>query len=171
MAVDKLVDSTQLDSDLTSVANAIRTKGGTSASLAFPADFVSAIAAIPSGGMPVSVLDHEVVTPTAKIKKANALELNLTPCTNFVVVGYVEDDITADSTDAQFWAGFRAYGLSLVGNGAIMRTDGTQGSDSSWGSFTSSTGVLKVPNSAYSNLMPNKTYHFWLFEIGGVASA
>ena len=50
MALDKLVDSTQLDADLTSVANAIRTKGGASASLAFPADFVSAIAAIPSGG-------------------------------------------------------------------------------------------------------------------------
>lgn len=50
MSVDKLVDSTQLDSDLTSVANAIRTKGGTSAQLAFPAGFVSAIAAIPSGG-------------------------------------------------------------------------------------------------------------------------
>lgn len=50
MSVDKLVDSTQLDADLTSVANAIRTKGGTSASLAFPAGFVSAIDAIPSGG-------------------------------------------------------------------------------------------------------------------------
>lgn len=50
MSVDKLVDSTQLDTDLTSVANAIRTKGGTSASLAFPAGFVSAIAAIPTGG-------------------------------------------------------------------------------------------------------------------------
>lgn len=50
MAIDSLVDSTQLDADLTSVANAIRTKGGTSASLAFPADFVSAIAAIPTGG-------------------------------------------------------------------------------------------------------------------------
>ena len=50
MAVDKLVDSTQLNADLTSVANAIRTKGGTSASLAFPADFVTAIGAIPSGG-------------------------------------------------------------------------------------------------------------------------
>lgn len=36
--------------DLASVADAIRTKGGTSASLAFPAGFVSAIAAIPSGG-------------------------------------------------------------------------------------------------------------------------
>ena len=50
MSVDKLVDSTQLDADLTSVANAIRIKGGTSAQLAFPADFVAAIAAIPSGG-------------------------------------------------------------------------------------------------------------------------
>lgn len=50
MALDKLVDSTQLDSDLTSVANAIRTKGGTSAQLAFPAGFVSAIGDIPSGG-------------------------------------------------------------------------------------------------------------------------
>lgn len=50
MAVDKLVDSTQLDSDLTSVANAIRTKGGTSAALAFPQGFVDAIDAIPTGG-------------------------------------------------------------------------------------------------------------------------
>jgi hypothetical protein len=52
MAVDKLVDSTQLDADLTSVANAIRTKGGTSDSLAFPAGFVSAVQAIPTGITP-----------------------------------------------------------------------------------------------------------------------
>lgn len=50
MAVDKLVDSTQLDADLTSVANAIRTKGGTSAQLAFPAEFVQAIEDIETGG-------------------------------------------------------------------------------------------------------------------------
>ena len=50
MALDKLVDSTQLDSDLTAVANAIRTKGGTSTALAFPSGFVSAVEAIPSGG-------------------------------------------------------------------------------------------------------------------------
>ena len=50
MAVDKLVDSTQLDADLTSVANAIRTKGGTSAQLAFPAEFVQAIGDIETGG-------------------------------------------------------------------------------------------------------------------------
>lgn len=50
MAVDKLVDSTQLDTDLTSVANAIRAKSGGSSQLAFPAGFVSEIGNIPSGG-------------------------------------------------------------------------------------------------------------------------
>lgn len=50
MALDKLVDSTQLDSDLTSVANAIRAKSGGSGQLAFPAGFVSEIGNIPTGG-------------------------------------------------------------------------------------------------------------------------
>lgn len=50
MALDALVDSTQLDTDLTSVANAIRTKGGTSAQLAFPTGFVDAIEDIETGG-------------------------------------------------------------------------------------------------------------------------
>lgn len=52
MAVDKLVDSTQLDADLTSIANAIRTKGGTSSQLSFPSGFVSAVNAIPTGVTP-----------------------------------------------------------------------------------------------------------------------
>ena len=50
MAVDKLVDSTQLDADLTSVANAIRAKSGGSSQLAFPSGFVSEIGNIPTGG-------------------------------------------------------------------------------------------------------------------------
>lgn len=51
MAIDKLVDSTQLDADLTSVANAIRTKGGTSAQLAFPNGFISAIQNLGGDGL------------------------------------------------------------------------------------------------------------------------
>ena len=43
MAVDKLVDSTLLDNNLVSVANAIREKGKTSESLDFPNGFISAI--------------------------------------------------------------------------------------------------------------------------------
>jgi len=60
MAVDKLVDSTQLDADLTSVADAIRTKGGTSAQLAFPSGFVSAINAISTGGGGEPVTEKQI---------------------------------------------------------------------------------------------------------------
>lgn len=60
MAVDKLVDSAQLDADLTSVADAIRTKGGTSALLSFPSDFISAINAISGGG--VNTIDSDYLT-------------------------------------------------------------------------------------------------------------
>lgn len=62
MAVDKLVDSAQLESDLTSVANAIRTKGGTSASLSFPSGFVNAIEAISGGGGGSAIFDDINVT-------------------------------------------------------------------------------------------------------------
>lgn len=44
------------DTELTSIADAIRTKGGTSSQLAFPAGFVSEIQAIPSGGGGVTIL-------------------------------------------------------------------------------------------------------------------
>lgn len=52
----KLVDATQLDSDLTSVADAIRTAGGTSAPLTFPSDFVSAIGNISGGSADAHVV-------------------------------------------------------------------------------------------------------------------
>jgi hypothetical protein len=48
--VIKLVNATSLDAGLTSIADAIREKGGTSADLTFPAGFVSAVEAIPTGG-------------------------------------------------------------------------------------------------------------------------
>ena len=57
MAVDKLVDSAQLDADLEDVADAIRTKGGTSAALAFPAGFVSAVEAIQTGITPTGTIN------------------------------------------------------------------------------------------------------------------
>ena len=50
MALDKLVDSAQLDANLTSIANAIRAKTGSTATLAFPSDFVNEITAIQTGG-------------------------------------------------------------------------------------------------------------------------
>jgi len=55
------------DTELTSVANAIRTKGGTQAPLEFPIGFVTAIGNIPTGGEPVlqskTVTENGTVTP------------------------------------------------------------------------------------------------------------
>lgn len=50
MALDKLVDSTQLDSDLGDVADAIRAKSGGTSQLAFPAGFITEIQSISTGG-------------------------------------------------------------------------------------------------------------------------
>lgn len=50
MAYDKIVDSAALDAGLKQIADAIREKGGTSGSLAFPAAMTEAIAAIQAGG-------------------------------------------------------------------------------------------------------------------------
>ena len=49
MAYDKVVDSSVLDVNLTSVANAIREKAGSSDSFAFPQGFIDAISAIETG--------------------------------------------------------------------------------------------------------------------------
>lgn len=50
MAVDKAIDSTEFDSKLTSVADAICTAGGTTATMSFPTGMVDAISSLSSGG-------------------------------------------------------------------------------------------------------------------------
>ena len=62
MAYDKVVDSAVLDADLETVANAIRSKGGTTASLAFPAGFANAIAAIETGEVTTEVHDITIAS-------------------------------------------------------------------------------------------------------------
>lgn len=95
MAVDKLVDSTQLDTDLTSVANAIRAKGGTSAQMAFPTGFVSAVQAIPTG-QPVSfelIAQINVTEPVYLIRQVlpeSAVEYGII---------HVELDLTFNKSD------------------------------------------------------------------------
>lgn len=93
MSVDKLVDSTQLDSDLTSVANAIRTKGGTSAQLAFPSGFVSAIGNIPSGGGGADL------SPIAASKTLNQLSGLFDALDNDTGWGYVEYSCTSGTAN------------------------------------------------------------------------
>lgn len=71
MAIDKAVDSAALESDLTSVADAIRAKGGISDSLSFPTGMVSAINSISTG---VTV---QTASGSAKTSSRGLLTLNI----------------------------------------------------------------------------------------------
>lgn len=86
MAYDKVVDSASLDSKLTQVADAIRTKGNTSAGLQFPSGFISAIQAIQTGTelkIVVSVTSGATVTATKGSKVVSGTSVNGT-CTLIV---------------------------------------------------------------------------------------
>lgn len=83
MAYDKVVDSASLDSKLTQVADAIRTKGNTSADLQFPSGFISAIQAIQTGTemqIIVTVTSGATVTATKGNKVVSGTAANGT-CT------------------------------------------------------------------------------------------
>ena len=59
MAVDKLVDSSQLDANLSLIADAIREKGGTSGRFSFPSGFVSAVSNISTEMKDVNFIDYD----------------------------------------------------------------------------------------------------------------
>ena len=83
MAYDKVVDSASLDSKLTQVADAIRTKGNTGADLQFPSGFISAIQAIQTGTelkIVVSVTSGATVTATKGSLSVSGTAINGT-CT------------------------------------------------------------------------------------------
>ena len=79
MAFDKVVDSTALDGNLKNVANAIRTKGKTTASLTFPNGFISAIQTIQTGTelkIVVSVATGAAVTATKGSNTVSGTSVN-----------------------------------------------------------------------------------------------
>jgi len=127
MAVDKLVDSTQLDSDLTSVANAIRAKSGGSSQLAFPSGFVSEIGNIPSGGASNWAL---IGTKT-------------------IALSEYTDTSTAGTTDTEINVANTDYAVILV----TVNCDTAVSSSTEWG-FTVALGG-RYNNAAGKIYMPN----------------
>lgn len=82
MAIDKAVDSSVLEAGLTTIANAIREKGGTSDTLAFPDGMAEAIAAIEAGGGNAVVGEFtltEPLTTDAPLYIDNAFTQNTRP--------------------------------------------------------------------------------------------
>ena len=158
MALDKLVDSAQLDSDLASIASAIRTAGGTSAQLAFPSGFVTAIGNLSGGGGGSSdtwelILDHTVT-------------LNLSADTSF-------DSITPSTTAQNIKSAVNGVKNS---GGVMIETDavdfatysyvgiGIQTINFAWQSEPSAAGVPKMNYyilRIHPNLYTNANYDLW----------
>lgn len=106
------------DSDLTSVANAIRTKGGTSAPLAFPSGFVSAVQAIPQGGGSSDpVEDNDVM-----FYDYDGTPLYSYSATDFLALSAMPDnpDRTAEGLTADGWTHTLAEAKSYVQNYGIL---------------------------------------------------
>lgn len=84
------------DTDLTAVADAIRTKGGTSASLAFPAGFVSAIGNIPSGGgSSIFTLLDTITVPS----DTRAVNLDFSEYQSYDFFFVIADGVTLSAAD------------------------------------------------------------------------
>ena len=101
MALDKLVDSTALDNGLTTVADAIRTKGGTTAQLAFPNGMAQAIEDLPSGD-PIEIA-FEDTNETLIVGKA--LSISYVSDND----GYVSNNNYRKSTQSRFNDSTKVY--------------------------------------------------------------
>lgn len=142
MAVDKLVDSTQLNTDLTSIANAIRTKGGTSAQLAFPSGFVTAIGNIPTGGgESIVITDEANATGTTAVVTGD--EISLITKTITLNGTYDPDDDNAD--------GYSGVTVNVQNGASMTQTQGTYGTE-------------VVITSASGGGSPSATQHSIYFE-------
>jgi hypothetical protein len=146
MAVDKLVDSTQLDADLTSVANAIRTKGGTSAYLAFPAGFVSAVQAIPTGGGGAQVAEGTI---TGSNTDTVSLSVSFEP--DMVFLRRSDYDNMTAISERSVGATVLARDMFMYYNGVLANATTTSGNF-----YTSATGTVSTTRASnnyftYSN--------------------
>lgn len=162
MAYDKLVDSNQLNTDLTSVANAIRTKGGTLAQLAFPADFVTAINNISGGGGGDSWESIIDFTKTINLKDDTTFD-SITPSTSaqqiYAAVNGVKNDQNVKiETSAVDFSTYSYVGI------------GIQKIEYAWLSSPSSSGVPKKNlhiTLIHPNLYIRDFYTMWNVSIAG----
>lgn len=179
MSVDKLVDSTQLDADLTSVADAIRSKGGTDAALAFPAGFVGAIESLFGSETSFFTLATGTVTPVSDVTYIDI------PLRNFGFIVYAlvtidpqEWDVEPYFKNAEYnthvttWYGqrFKSYWPCNAQDSNVMGyyqsgNDNGHSYKSNTATYTGSTNIRVVYASA--KFSAGRTYHWVAVGVNG----
>lgn len=154
MAYDKVVDSAALDTQLTSIADAIRAKTGGSDSLVFPDGFSQAIAAIEAGG------GAGFATGTLTFNESQALNSELTVTHN---LGFAPDHIlwfiieTEAKSSQRFYANNFPTSFEYISKEAYLNNCNTSAANNSAETNTlnyyiiTSGSKLNIINSAGSN--------------------
>lgn len=162
MAVDKLVDSTQLNADLTTVANAIRTKGGTSEQLSFPTGMANAVAAIPTGITPTGniMLTQPSETDVSSYATASVVTTLLdSPVITISGTGTVTSSVTITS---EGWIPAISNSTTLqlpTNNGDVITpSDSFQNVVDAYVYMTGPIGVDPVPTETPNTITANGTY-------------
>lgn len=160
-----MADYLVTDTELTSVANAIRTKGGTSANLSFPTEFVSAINAIGSGG-----LEYETgtYTPTADTAISTAINFSDTHSAPPAIVIIIEIDGTSTKRDSLLYGCIVRFD-ALLGDGYIdnkstsRKNRGLMYRLLQYNATTTSTGTspdYSTSGNSFSNFVKNVSFRF-----------
>lgn len=108
------------DTELTSIANAIRTKGGTSRQLTFPADFITAIENISGGGGggSTNILSGTEV-PSASLGSDGDIYLRLYALIQELVTQ--QSELHVDVTSNSNWSGYEPWKAFTSYSGWIGR--------------------------------------------------
>ena len=141
MAIDKAIDSAQLNTDLTSIADAIREKAGLTDSFVFPEGFVEAIAGIEVGGgakiatgtvTTNSGINGRYVLGQVDFKPAfAAIVRSEEPSAKNVLIGSISDNATpfrftcSYNTASTSYLKMGAKGLYSVSTGYLLYTSST----------------------------------------------
>ena len=135
MSDKKLVDITQLESDLTSLANAIREKSEINDPLLFPSGFANAISEIRTSAMPTGLTKFTTGTFTlaSDLSYGQSIEHGLGVAPNFFYVIVVSSlkNTTTHVVSQQFFKkpglmgqqeGYRLTHYTTVNSGNILQT-------------------------------------------------
>lgn len=154
MAYDKVVDSTVLDANLKSVADAIRTASGATGNLAFPTGFVNAISAIEAGGG--NMEKHEITFASDEIG-ASAKQVSILTGNAFIKEHYAKDG---------FYALMRAKSITKIAYGVLILYHGNRQMASGISSTHGTAMMMNSGNNGAANAGTNGAINGSTYNLG-----
>ena len=177
-----MADYIATDTDLTAVANAIRTRGGTSSSLTFPTGFVTAIANIPGGGAPTLQTKSKSYTPTE-----SAQSESITPDTGYdglsevdVSVGAISSTYVGSGVSRNDSSDLSASGATVTAPAGYYESNAsasvtsmtlpTSASASATSGYTSKATLSRSTSDQYINIPPGYNSAGGYYKFNAVAN-